>query len=341
MHTHTYIHTYRQTDRQTDIHTYIHSYLHTYTHIGSRPRAAANKDLLVRIPQAHIAGRITARRAQPEGHLQNILCPQSALHHPRFGRESRWLAIARPGHQPGDPCELPPHSFSLAEYFYCHFARDPYEIQYLPGQNEVGATAMQWGRNYMVCKSTKWIWTDKVRAGTKCRSTGKGKGQGHGQPRDHGHGKTPRPRRQSGEQLLDSPRWASAAPPDPCPGLVLLLSSVAGLCVQALSSSCPLWLGFVAGPCPPLVLVLLLCGWAVCPGLVLLLSSSCPPPLWLGCVSGSCPPLVLAVAAPLSSVARLCGPACWRGVWPNKWRCQCRQKFIDETGCSWGEAFLD
>ena len=32
---------------------------------------------------------------------------------------------------------------------------------------------------------------------------------------------------------------------------------MAVLCVQALSSSCPLWLGSVAGPsCPPLVLVL-------------------------------------------------------------------------------------
>ena len=51
-----------------------------------------------------------------------------------------------------------------------------------------------------------------------------------------------------------------------CPGLVLLLSSVAGLCS-------------VSRPCPPLVL----CGgWALCPGLVLLLSSVaglCVPPL--------------------------------------------------------------
>ena len=148
---------------------HMHTYIHTYMAQGHELlKQVANKDLLVRIPQAHIAGKITARRAQPERHLQNILCPQSALHHPRFGRESRWLAIACPGHQSGDPFELPPHSFGL----YYHFARDPYEIQYLPGQNEVGATAMQWGRNYMVCKSTKcsnWIWTDKVRAGTKCR----------------------------------------------------------------------------------------------------------------------------------------------------------------------------
>ena len=47
------------------------------------------------------------------------------------------------------------------------------------------------------------------------------------------------------------------------------LNSVAGLC-QALSSSCPPWLGSVFRPCAPLVL----CGWALCPGLVLLLSSA-------------------------------------------------------------------
>ena len=83
---------------------------------------------------------------------------------------------------------------------------------------------------------------------------------------------------------------------------------MAGLCVQALSSSCPplgrastLWLGFVA----------VLCGWA--------LSSSWPPPElcqlcgWaLGSVAGPCPPLVLLLAAPLNpvnSVAGLCGSA--------------------------------
>ena len=68
--------------------------------------------------------------------------------------------------------------------------------------------------------------------------------------------------------------------------IVLLLSFVAGLCVQALvaglSSSCPLWLGFVSRPCPPLVF----CGW--------------------GSVSRPCPCLVLLLAAPLDSVAGLC-----------------------------------
>ena len=95
----------------------------------------------------------------------------------------------------------------------------------------------------------------------------------------------------------------------PCP-------PVAGLCVQALSS-CPLWrLGSVSRPCPPLVL----CGWALCPGLVLFLSLSWPRPcgwaLWPGSVSGSCPPLVLVLAAHLNSVlvsvARLTGEECGR-----------------------------
>ena len=58
------------------------------------------------------------------------------------------------------------------------------------------------------------------------------------------------------------------------------LNSVAGLCVQALSSS-----SFF---------------------------------VWLGSVSRPCPPLVLVLAAPLNSVAGLCGPVYWRGVWPNK-----------------------
>ena len=87
--------------------------------------------------------------------------------------------------------------------------------------------------------------------------------------------------------------------PELC-GWALRLGSVAGLCVQALSSSCPLWLGsvlcpglvpvaglcFVSRPCPPLVLVLAaplhsvagFCGSALCPGLVLLLSLSWPRP---------------------------------------------------------------
>ena len=141
--------------------------------------------------------------------------------------------------------------------------------------------------------------------------------------------------------------------------IVLLLSFVAGLCVQALvaglSSSCPLWLGFVSRPCPPLVF----CGWGSvsrpCPCLVLLLaapldsvaglcvllssvaglcvqalSSSCS--LWPRALSSSCPCLGRAP----DSVAGLCGPALcpglvlllslswprppvyWRGVWPNK-----------------------
>ena len=113
-----------------------------------------------------------------------------------------------------------------------------------------------------------------------------------------------------------------------CPGLVLLLSAVAGLSVQALSSSCLFpsrllkrWPGegvfgskkaisghllyawfervletFSLGRAPEL------CGWA----------------LWPGSASGSCPPLVLVLAAPLNSVAGLCGPASWRGAWRNK-----------------------
>ena len=76
-----------------------------------------------------------------------------------------------------------------------------------------------------------------------------------------------------------------------------------------LSSSCPLcwalWLGlvlFLSSSCPCLGRAPELCGWA----------------LWPGSVSGSCPPLVLVLAAPLNSVAGLCGPAYWRRVWPKK-----------------------
>ena len=95
-------------------------------------------------------------------------------------------------------------------------------------------------------------------------------------------------------------------------GLVLLLAapldsvnSVAGLCGWALSSSCP-----PRGRAPELCQ---LCGWALWLGLVPLLSPSiqqlCGWALWPGSVSGSCPPLVLVLAAPLNSVAGLCGPA--------------------------------
>ena len=68
-------------------------------------------------------------------------------------------------------------------------------------------------------------------------------------------------------------------------GLVLLLSS----------SLSTLWLGSVAGPCPPLGRapgLCQLCGWA----------------LWLGSVAGPCPPLVLLVAAPLNSLNSVAGP---------------------------------
>ena len=39
----------------------------------------------------------------------------------------------------------------------------------------------------------------------------------------------------------------------------------------------------------------------------------------------------------LVSVARLTGKECGT-TWPNKQRCQCGQKFIDEAVCSWGES---
>ena len=84
-------------------------------------------------------------------------------------------------------------------------------------------------------------------------------------------------------------------------GRTLRLRSVAGLCVQTLSSSCPLWLGSVAGlcvqalssSCPPLGRAPELCGWALCPAL----SSSCPP-----------------LGRALNSAAGLCGPALCPGL---------------------------
>ena len=57
-----------------------------------------------------------------------------------------------------------------------------------------GTMAPQWGRAYMVCSKTtcgNWIWTDKVRSGTKRRKCGSwwpepshhnGKGKGYGKP---------------------------------------------------------------------------------------------------------------------------------------------------------------
>ena len=71
------------------------------------------------------------------------------------------------------------------------------------------------------------------------------------------------------------------------------LATLTGCAPELCGSSCPLWLGSVPRPCPPLVLY----GWAL---------------------SSSCPPLVLVLAAPLNSVAGLCGPVYWRGVWSNK-----------------------
>ena len=80
-----------------------------------------------------------------------------------------------------------------------------------------------------------------------------------------------------------------------------------------------LWLGSVAGPCPPLILLLAaplnsvnsvagLCGWP-CPPLVLLLAAPLNSVNSVA-VAGPCPPLVLLLAAPLNSVnsvAELCG----------------------------------
>ena len=108
----------------------------------------------------------------------------------------------------------------------------------------------------------------------------------------------------------------------PCPPLVL----VARLCVQPLSSSCPLWLctcpllcpglvllfSSVAGPCPPLGRNSLagLCGWALCPGLVLL----CP--LWLGSMAGPCPPLVRVLSSSCSCLGRAPELSGWC-LWPG------------------------
>ena len=89
-----------------------------------------------------------------------------------------------------------------------------------------------------------------------------------------------------------------------CPGLVLLLSSVAGLCS-------------VSRPCPPLVL----CGWA--------LSSSCPCLElcgWALCpLSSSCPCL--------GRAPELCG---W-SLWPGLLERRVAEQVVDEAVCSWGE----
>ena len=102
----------------------------------------------------------------------------------------------------------------------------------------------------------------------------------------------------------------------PCPPLVLLftapLNSVAGLCVQALSSSCPLWLGSVSRPCPPLVL----CGWA----LWLVLASSCPclgrAPELCGraTVSRLCVRVLSSSCPCLGRAPELCGWSLWPGL---------------------------
>ena len=138
----------------------------------------------------------------------------------------------------------------------------------------------------------------------------------------------------------------------PCPPLVLLLAaplnsvnSVAGLCGWALSSSCPPlgrapelcqlcgwapWLGSVsrtlstlsgsvAGLCVEVLSSFCsplghtpelsqLCGWALCPGLVLLLSSSCPR-------GALCPGLALLLSffcpCPMNSVNSVAGLCGW------------------------------
>ena len=117
-------------------------------------------------------------------------------------------------------------------------------------------------------------------------------------------------------QLCGWPLWLGSVS-RPCPPLVpprtlstVWLGSVAGLGVQALSSSCPP-LG------RPVKSVAGLCGWARCPGLVLLLSSSWPPlELCQLCGWALCPGLVLLNS--VNSVAGLCVqalPSCcpWLG----------------------------
>ena len=88
-------------------------------------------------------------------------------------------------------------------------------------------------------------------------------------------------------------------------GLVLLLAasldsvnSVAGLCGWALSSSCS-----PRGRAPEL-----LCGWALSSSWPRPWTLST---LWLGSVAGPCPPLVLLVAAPLNSVNSVAGLCGW------------------------------
>ena len=73
----------------------------------------------------------------------------------------------------------------------------------------------------------------------------------------------------------------------------------AGLCVQALPSCCP-----SLGRAPELCQ---LCGWAVCPGLVLLNSVNSVAGLCVQALS----PLVLLLAAPLNSVNSMAGLCGW------------------------------
>ena len=85
-----------------------------------------------------------------------------------------------------------------------------------------------------------------------------------------------------------------------------------------------LWLGSVAGPCPPLLATPLnsvnsagLCGWALWLGLVLLLSSSWPPLNSVNSVAGLCGWALSSSRPPLGrapELCQLCGWALWLGL---------------------------
>ena len=93
-------------------------------------KQAAQEDLLVRKSPCVHSGDKSYSLEQGQAQVPPFFARNSRDLEPRFCRALRWLALDRPGHQLGDPFGLPPHSFGLGEFFYHHFARDPYEIQY-------------------------------------------------------------------------------------------------------------------------------------------------------------------------------------------------------------------
>ena len=136
-------------------------------------KPAPSEVRLVRNPTfEHSSGLPQSARLIPKFRYKTFFARDLGLHLPLSCRVLRYLAVlALDFHH-----KILRTSATFTNLFqdkaYYRFARDPFEIKNLPGQNVFGAVIMTWCRAYTPCSKqscTNWIWQDKMYPGARCR----------------------------------------------------------------------------------------------------------------------------------------------------------------------------